>query len=105
MLFSAKAESTVLPEQFWKLNQRGQHAQNTGDYLQVPPVQAGAFTVYVWYCFWFEALQLDQRKAKQSVLGSDLLLSDTLQLAFQLSVRKMACKDFIPVGKKYTSFH
>lgn len=42
------------------------------DYLQVLLVQAKAFTVYVWYCFWFEVLQLDQRKAKQSVLGSDL---------------------------------
>lgn len=72
------------------------------DYLQVLLVQAKAFTVDVWYCFWFEVLQLDQRKAKQSVLGSDLWLSDTLQLAFQLSVRKMARKDFIPVGEKNT---
>lgn len=50
--------------------QQREQAQNTRDYLQVPLVQAIACVVSVWRFFWFAVLQLDQRKAKQSMPGS-----------------------------------
>lgn len=79
--------------------QQREQAQNTGDYLQVPLAQARARAVSIWHFFWFDVLQLDQKKSKAINAGlwrTGVNLLITITLKEQLSIYMQCTNQKLP---------